>query len=449
MLAATGDHPFERVDAVLADVGLTEAADRRVGGYSMGMRQRLGIAAALLGDPEVLILDEPTNGLDPPGIVWMRDLVREQAARGRAVLVSSHLLAEVAQSVDDVVVISRGEMRGHGTLESVLGGDEGLVTAVRAQDNVRLARALEAAGHTAQRSGNGLLVPGASPEEVGVVAGDAGVYLVAPGASDALARAGVPRADRGRGAAVSPLLRAELLKLRTTRTFVALVGVALALSLLVVVLTDAAQRRASTPERRARPLLRRLHGPVHHAARRDRDGRRMAPPDDHRHRPRRAQPAAPDEREDARLRRGRRRAVADRDGRRSCSSARSSCPRAASTPSRSRTCSTSCGATCSSPRCVGALGVGIGALIRNQIVAIIGVLILGFVVEPALFGLAPDVGRFGPTAGRAGRHQGHRPVRRRRGPTSSRRARAMLVMLGWIALFFAAAGVRLQRRDLV
>ena len=178
VLAATGEHPFERVDAVLHDVGLTEAADRRVGGYSMGMRQRLGIAAALLGDPEVLILDEPTNGLDPPGIVWMRDLVREQAARGRAVLISSHLLAEVAQSVDDVVVVAHGELRGQGTLESVLGGDEGVSTSVRAQDNDRLARALEAAGFSVARDGAGLLVPGASPEEVGVIAGDAGVYLV-------------------------------------------------------------------------------------------------------------------------------------------------------------------------------------------------------------------------------------------------------------------------------
>ena len=178
VLAATGDHPFERVDAVLQTVGLTEAANRRVGGYSMGMRQRLGIAAALLGDPEVLILDEPTNGLDPPGIVWMRDLVREQAARGRAVLISSHLLAEVAQSVDDVVVVTHGQLRGQGTLEAVLGGDEGVATSVRAQDNDRMARALEAAGFAVARDGAGLLVPGASPEEVGVIAGDAGVYLV-------------------------------------------------------------------------------------------------------------------------------------------------------------------------------------------------------------------------------------------------------------------------------
>ncbi len=179
VLAVTGRHPAERVEVVLASVGLTAAADRRVKGYSMGMRQRLAIASALLGDPEVLILDEPTNGLDPPGIAWMRGLLREQAERGRAVLVSSHLLAEVAQSVDDVVVVSKGEMRGHGTLEQVLGGDEGPSTEVRSQDDERLARALTAAGHrvTALPAG-GLLVPGVTPKEVGVVAHDAGVYLV-------------------------------------------------------------------------------------------------------------------------------------------------------------------------------------------------------------------------------------------------------------------------------
>src|SRR3954451_19705460 len=99
VLAVAGEHPSERVDAVLDQVGLTDAADRRVKGYSMGMRQRLAIAGALLGQPPTLILDEPTNGLDPPGITWMRSLMRQQADAGRAVLVSSHLLAEVAQSV--------------------------------------------------------------------------------------------------------------------------------------------------------------------------------------------------------------------------------------------------------------------------------------------------------------------------------------------------------------
>ncbi len=132
VLAAAGRHPESRVAEVLERVGLSDAADRRVKGYSMGMRQRLAIAAALLGDPDVLILDEPTNGLDPPGIRWMRDLLRSEAARGAAVLVSSHLLSEVAQSVDDVVVIARGRLRGSGTLQSVLGGSNGPVTRVRA-----------------------------------------------------------------------------------------------------------------------------------------------------------------------------------------------------------------------------------------------------------------------------------------------------------------------------
>ena len=182
VLAVTGQHPPERVDVVLEAVGLTAAADRAVKGYSMGMRQRLAIAAALLGDPEVLILDEPTNGLDPPGIAWMRGMLREQASRGRAVLVSSHLLAEVAQSVDDVVVIAKGRMRGHGTLEQVLGGDEGPATEVRSQDDARLANALQAAGHSVTRlPAGGLIVPGVGPKEVGVVAHDAGVYLVGLG----------------------------------------------------------------------------------------------------------------------------------------------------------------------------------------------------------------------------------------------------------------------------
>jgi ABC-2 type transport system ATP-binding protein len=177
VLAVTGEHPMGRVDEVLAAVGLTEAADRRVKGYSMGMRQRLAIAAALLGDPEVLILDEPTNGLDPPGISWMRRMLREQAGNGRAVLVSSHLLAEVAQSVDDVVIIAAGEMRGRGTLAEVLGGDEGAVTEVRAQDPERLASALEQHGHQVERDRDSLLVLATSAEDVGRIALEAQVAL--------------------------------------------------------------------------------------------------------------------------------------------------------------------------------------------------------------------------------------------------------------------------------
>ena len=178
VLAAAGEHPEGRVDEVLSTVGIADAADRRVKGYSMGMRQRLAIAAALLGDPQILILDEPTNGLDPPGISWMRSLVRHQAANGRAVLVSSHLLAEVAQSVDDVVVISSGELRGQGTLEQVLGGDDGPATEVRVQDPDRLASALEGRGHGVERTGDDLLVLGATPEQVGAIAAEESVVVL-------------------------------------------------------------------------------------------------------------------------------------------------------------------------------------------------------------------------------------------------------------------------------
>jgi ABC-2 type transport system ATP-binding protein len=178
VLAAAGQHPETRVQEVIEQVDLKGGADRRVKGYSMGMRQRLAIAAALLGDPEVLILDEPTNGLDPPGIRWMRQLVRAQAERGRAVLVSSHLLAEVAQSVDQVVVISHGVLRANGTLESVLGGAEEPVTRVRSGDNERLGGILREQGMEVEDGGPGaLLVRGASPEVVGGVAAENGIAI--------------------------------------------------------------------------------------------------------------------------------------------------------------------------------------------------------------------------------------------------------------------------------
>jgi ABC-2 type transport system ATP-binding protein len=106
--AIVADIDAERIDVVLDLVGLSDAADRRVRGFSLGMRQRLGLATALLADPEVLILDEPANGLDPEGVRWLRDLVRNLAAEGTAVLVSSHILAEVAQSVDSVIIINHG-----------------------------------------------------------------------------------------------------------------------------------------------------------------------------------------------------------------------------------------------------------------------------------------------------------------------------------------------------
>jgi ABC-2 type transport system ATP-binding protein len=125
----------------------------------------------------VLILDEPANGLDPPGIRWMRDLLRSEAARGRAVLVSSHLLSEVAQAADDVVVIAGGVLRASGTLESVLGGTDGPVTRVRAAEVERLAAALRERGMLVEPEGHKLMVRGTSPDAVGAVAAEHGIAL--------------------------------------------------------------------------------------------------------------------------------------------------------------------------------------------------------------------------------------------------------------------------------
>jgi ABC-2 type transport system ATP-binding protein len=125
VLAAAAGLPEGRTDQMLAAVGLQHAARQRVGGYSLGMRQRLGLAAALLGDPAVLVLDEPANGLDPQGIRWLRDLLRCLATEGRAILVSSHILAEVAQTADDVVIIHRGRTVTQAPLSDLLAARPG------------------------------------------------------------------------------------------------------------------------------------------------------------------------------------------------------------------------------------------------------------------------------------------------------------------------------------
>jgi ABC-2 type transport system ATP-binding protein len=118
--------PDARVDEVLDLVDLRAAARRRVGGYSLGMRQRLALAAALLGDPATLILDEPANGLDPDGVRWLRSLLRGLGAQGRSVLVSSHVLAELAQAVDDVIIIEKGRLVAHAPVAALTDGDESL-----------------------------------------------------------------------------------------------------------------------------------------------------------------------------------------------------------------------------------------------------------------------------------------------------------------------------------
>jgi ABC-2 type transport system ATP-binding protein len=120
VIARAADIPETRVDHVLALVGLTNAARRRTGGYSTGMRQRLALAAALLGDPDTLVLDEPANGLDPEGVHWLRGLIKSLAAEGRTVFVSSHILAELAQTIDDVVIIAQGRLITHAPVADLI-----------------------------------------------------------------------------------------------------------------------------------------------------------------------------------------------------------------------------------------------------------------------------------------------------------------------------------------
>ncbi len=172
--AAAASLPSSRVDEVLALVELSAAAKRRVKGYSLGMRQRLGLATALLGDPEVLVLDEPANGLDPAGVRWLRDLLRSLAAEGRTILVSSHVLAEVAQTVDRVVIIHRGALVQQATIAEVLAGAQG-ATLVRSPDP-RLRGLLTAEGNVSE-SGDGALLVGLPAERVGEVAAANGVVL--------------------------------------------------------------------------------------------------------------------------------------------------------------------------------------------------------------------------------------------------------------------------------
>jgi ABC-2 type transport system ATP-binding protein len=167
-----------RVDELLAIVGLEQAAGRRVGKYSMGMRQRLGLASALLGDPDILVLDEPLNGLDPQGIRWVRTLLRERAAGGRTVLLSSHVLTEAAQTVDDVVVIHKGRLVRQESIEELERLGRGGVL-VSTPTRERLAAAVEHAGGRAelQDCGGRLLIEGMDAAQVGELAHDERVVL--------------------------------------------------------------------------------------------------------------------------------------------------------------------------------------------------------------------------------------------------------------------------------
>jgi ABC-2 type transport system ATP-binding protein len=176
VLAAAAGLPDSRADEVLRLVELNGAGGKRVKGYSLGMRQRLSLAGALLGDPRALVLDEPANGLDPQGIRWLRDFLRARAAEGRTVLVSSHVLAEVAQTVDEVVVVSHGRLVGAGTLAELTGGATTIW--VRSSDIDGLRAALEAGEARAEPGPPGWLkLHGTTLETVGDTAAREGIAV--------------------------------------------------------------------------------------------------------------------------------------------------------------------------------------------------------------------------------------------------------------------------------
>jgi ABC-type multidrug transport system ATPase subunit len=170
--------PLSRADETLGQVGLTDAGNRRAGTYSLGMRQRLALATALLGDPSVLVLDEPANGLDPEGIHWLRGFIRHLAHdEGRTVLVSSHLLSEMEQTADRVVIVGAGRLVREGSIAELRSESSGAVV-VRSPEADRLASVLRAGGLTPTQDGSGVLtVSGATPAEVGARAFAAGVEL--------------------------------------------------------------------------------------------------------------------------------------------------------------------------------------------------------------------------------------------------------------------------------
>jgi ABC-2 type transport system ATP-binding protein len=176
VLATAAGLPVARVDEVLAEVELTAAARRRTGAYSLGMRQRLSVAGALLGRPGLLVLDEPANGLDPEGIRWLRDFLRSFAAGGGTVLISSHVLPEVAQIADEVVIIHRGRLVAQEPLAALTTRSAG-GSIVRSPEADRLRERLAGNGIEATAAGDGELRVAAPPERVGEAAAAAGIVL--------------------------------------------------------------------------------------------------------------------------------------------------------------------------------------------------------------------------------------------------------------------------------
>lgn len=177
-LAVSNGLAKRRVDLVLEQTGLETVAGKRVGGFSLGMRQRLGIAATLLGDPRVLIFDEPINGLDPEGIRWIRQFMRSLAAEGRAVLVSSHLMSEMAQTADRLIILGRGRLLADTTVDELMRGGGEPAVQVCAVDPDSFTRQLSAAGATVRSGlGSSMVVSGMTSHEIGALAAYHGVTL--------------------------------------------------------------------------------------------------------------------------------------------------------------------------------------------------------------------------------------------------------------------------------
>jgi ABC-2 type transport system ATP-binding protein len=176
MLATEAKLPASRIDHVLAMVGLTEVADERPKNFSLGMAQRLGLAGAVLAEPQALMLDEPANGLDPQSIQWLREFLRHYAAEGRAVLVSSHLLSEMQLMADHVVVIARGQLVADGTIDELVSQRSDVI--VRSTDSARLAGLLRASGGSVTEEADALAVTGLTTDEIGRLAFDGGVAVL-------------------------------------------------------------------------------------------------------------------------------------------------------------------------------------------------------------------------------------------------------------------------------
>jgi ABC-2 type transport system ATP-binding protein len=178
VLAAAGNIPDSRIDEVLDIVGLSDVAKKQPGKFSLGMSQRLGIAAAILGKPKYLMLDEPANGLDPEGIAWLRQFIKEYASQGNAVFISSHLLSEMAQMADNIVVIGKGKLIASTSTQALVSGSAHNSVFVRTDDTDKLQKALKGARLMHTATDGGLQVQGATTDEVGKLAYVAGVTVL-------------------------------------------------------------------------------------------------------------------------------------------------------------------------------------------------------------------------------------------------------------------------------